>query len=481
MEGYKNILANKYMRDTNYIIIKDTDNLEDLEDQWNKFTSLMTTRQQRLSDDRSIEIYNMTNQQHYESLKNAITKSLSAEIDDSEPEEEFICTIDPTIKNYDWESGEVVKEDGEERNIRLNDEDKITDCKNNDADQYELASNMNIVSSIQGSTASEKLADLEREFLDFNSQDHDLRKKADDKCRELFGMSNQERYNKLKAELLCKVAAEEQNQPQVKPIADSQDEKNDPIPEKLDVIDNKHFSEGFVGACEIRRLIREEVEEKERKKTKRLVDTPYFTPWEMIDMGVHGNNNYYDRPADNDGLTTKVKTPTWFASYQDMCMDRVFEDYRKEWIDKLTELYSDYEEIKESGNQDDILARKQSILDLGWNPEIPFTIDNRIKASERVSRLVEMTVPKDIFISLDSVPDPGDDYVAESVSKSTHEPVFLVLTKGKTPIISQGIKAVTHSEYSHASISFDPELEEVYSYNMRREVDFHHLRLFHLR
>ena len=69
MEGYKSILANKFMRDTNYIIIKDTDSLEDLEYQWNKFLSNMTTRQQRLSDDKSIEIWNMTNQQHYMDLK----------------------------------------------------------------------------------------------------------------------------------------------------------------------------------------------------------------------------------------------------------------------------------------------------------------------------------------------------------------------------------------------------------------------------
>ena len=34
MESYKNILANKFMRDTNYIIIKDTDDLEELERQY---------------------------------------------------------------------------------------------------------------------------------------------------------------------------------------------------------------------------------------------------------------------------------------------------------------------------------------------------------------------------------------------------------------------------------------------------------------
>ena len=75
-ENYKNILSNKYMRDTNYIIIKDTDDLEDLENQWNKFCSYMTVRQQRLSDDKSIEIWNMTNQQHYEFIKERLVSKL---------------------------------------------------------------------------------------------------------------------------------------------------------------------------------------------------------------------------------------------------------------------------------------------------------------------------------------------------------------------------------------------------------------------
>ena len=114
-----------------------------------------------------------------------------------------------------------------------------------------------------------------------------------------------------------------------------------------------------------------------------------------------------------------------------------------------------------------MLARKQSILDLGWNPEIPFTNENRIKTSDRVNEIFKQTTPNDIFIDMSNIPE-SDDYLSESIDTS-YEPVFLVLTKGKTPVISQGIKFVTNSEYSHASITFDPELEEVYSFNMRKE------------
>ena len=68
-DTYKEILAKKYARESNYVIITPTNNLEELEELWTKVRSTMTIRQQRMCDDRSIQIYGMTNQQHYEALK----------------------------------------------------------------------------------------------------------------------------------------------------------------------------------------------------------------------------------------------------------------------------------------------------------------------------------------------------------------------------------------------------------------------------
>ena len=68
---------------------------------------------------------------------------------------------------------------------------------------------------------------------------------------------------------------------------------------------------------------------------KRLEDLPYFTPQELIDLGVHGNNNYYSRIADNDGLTKDISVSTWFDSYKDISMNHIFEDYRKELINLM--------------------------------------------------------------------------------------------------------------------------------------------------
>ena len=489
METYKNILANKFMRDTNYIIIKDTDDLEELERQWELFNSQLTVRQQRLSDDRSIEIWNKTNKEHYEDLKIELMKNIDfklidsdnnddisydteGEEDDGDIQDEEITNLinmdldDFEIPDDENDITESIKEDSvipiENKDTKASESKSYHSFlmsnqdiqKDNIADQYEIDTNMHIVGRVTGKDVDDYLSNLEKSFVNFNAQTHDHRKKSDDKCREIYGMSNIERYNKLKANAL--------NFKSVKTV------------EKVKSTDNKTLDSSqvqqlgeFVSQVYDNMQAVNEVEQLKVNKHRRFNDTPYFTPTELIDMGVHGNHNFYSKDADNDGLITNVKVATWFDSYKDMCMDHIFEDYRKDWIDTLDMLYSDFEDIKASGNEEKILARKQSILDLGWNPEIPFNRKNRLKASERVSKILDETIPRDIFINLNDIPEPEeDDIIEEQITKKTHQPVFLIFTQGKTPIISSGIKFVTHSDYSHASISFDPELNEVYSFNM---------------
>lgn len=485
MESYKNILANKFMRDTNYIIIKDTDDLEELERQFELFSTQLTTRQQRLSDDRSIEIWNMTNKEHYESLKLELMKQMDDKFGNTEnidnvfsydPEEENIdnddisnifddSSDDEFDDNFEFSDDEnniteSVSEDSKipiDNNKHIESEISNTE-KDNLADQYEIDTNINIIGRIKGKNKEENLANLEKLFTDFNSQSEDHKKTSDDKCIEIYGMTNLDRYNKIKAEIL--------KHPPEKTETIKVDANN-----ITDISKEQTEQLEFVSQIYNNMKVINEEEQIKVNKHKRFNDTPYFTPSEMIDMGVHGNHNFYSKDADNDGLITNVKVPTWFASYKDMCMDHIFEDYRKDWIDTLDTLYSDFEDIKQSGDQEKILARKQSILDLGWNPEIKFNRKNRLKASERVSKILDETIPSDIFINLNDIPDEyvNDEVVEEQMTQKTHKPVLLIFTQGHTPVVSQGIKLFTGSSYSHASISFDPELNEVYSYNMRGE------------
>ena len=59
----------------------------------------------------------------------------------------------------------------------------------------------------------------------------------------------------------------------------------------------------------------------------------------------------------------------------------------------------------------------------------------------------------------------GDPQIhQESVNTTKNKPVFIVLSEGKTPLLSNAIRAKTKSNFSHASISFDPNLKRMWSY-----------------
>lgn len=468
LETYKNILANKFMRDTNYIIIKDTDDIEELQREWDLFQTQMTKKQQEKSDERSIEIWRMTNQEHYETLRDSLIDEF----------EQTYSTNDDTLEQQDdYEEEEKPEEDDTPKNLVNtslddleipDDENDITEPikedvsntqKDNIADQFEIDTDINIISTIHGKDTDEMLDNLEKQFIEYNSQSKDHKLRSDDESIAIYNKTNVDRYNDIK-EFLLKSRQIENT------------ERVTSTDGKTLKTDTTHYFGEFVSQVYQNMQAVNEAESLKSKQHRRFNDCPYFTPTEMIDMGVYTNGNFYSPFADNDGLITGIKIPLWFDSYKNMCMDHIFEDYRGDWIDTLDNLYSDFEDIKASGDKEKILARKQSILNLGWNPEIAFNRKNRLKASKRVSDILDKTIPKDVFINLDDIPESDDEILSESVSKSTHKPVFLIFTQGSTPIVSQGIKLFTGSEYSHASISFDPELNEVYSFNIREKSGF---------
>ena len=454
-DTYKEILAKKYARESNYVIITPTNNLEELEELWTKFLSTMTIRQQRLCDDRSIQIYGMTNQQHYEALKADFIKHTKE------------------AKKRDFGPN------NQELNLKIFPDDSIVNAKNDsfttDTDSdfeglifegsdgpYFSDSGIYVIPDIEGGTAKEQLEDLEKHYANYMSLTVHQRKLSDDGSRMMYGLSNQQRYDQIKGELLKDIDTSKDSDVVGKLEPDIQSDEANIVDEMF------HDPNTFVGQHFLKSL--EESKRVDKPIKSRLNNTPYFTPTELIDMGVHGNDNYYSKKADNDGLTKDISSTTWFDSYKNMISQHVYEDFTPEWINTLNKLYLDYDDIKESGTEEELLARKQSILDLGWNPEIDFSPENRVKAAKRINDYIDNCVPRDLFINMDDiVPDDLPDVVEEAVSKKTHKPVFIVLAKGKTPIISSSIQKVTKSEYSHASISFDPNLNELYSYNFRKE------------
>lgn len=93
---------------------------------------------------------------------------------------------------------------------------------------------------------------------------------------------------------------------------------------------------------------------------------PYYTPEEMHELGVmNEGHNFYCEDVEDSEFTKK-----WFDNYNKNSDAPMTSD----WYYQLSSLYHTYK-----ANPSDQI--KQRILNLGWNPEVPVTVDNVKRAS----------------------------------------------------------------------------------------------------
>ena len=115
--------------------------------------------------------------------------------------------------------------------------------------------------------------------------------------------------------------------------------------------------------------------EKQYSTFDTINDLPYFLPNKLEEF-----SNYY----------TNLKEDTeWQESYNDLSVNLIdrneFININKERINKLNELYYKYPNFDNE--------TKQRILNLGWNPEIPFSVRNRKLATESTRRKLNNYTP----------------------------------------------------------------------------------------
>lgn len=111
-------------------------------------------------------------------------------------------------------------------------------------------------------------------------------------------------------------------------------------------------------------------------------------------------------------------------------------------------------------------AIKSEISMLGWNPEIPFN-------EEALERVRNSKHTMHIFREVDA-----EDYIKSihSFNKATYKelkdkivPVYICLFSGKA-LHSRAIEWYTHTEWSHAAMSFDSSMKQMYTFNANNNV-----------
>lgn len=479
--------AEKYAEDNNLVIILPyrsvTDNaitLQDLEKQWTEFNSVHL-QLRRMADWKTLELFSMTNKEIYEYLK---SRELGRDIENDRINDDNTLVIPEKI-----EIKEGYFDDDMERSYM---DDGVEGILPYGQKEIEEAIDWSNSTGYPIIVPAKNLDQLEVMWDNFNSVPYKYRKFSDMKSVDLFGITNQDHYIYLKRVFL------NDDIPNYRIDDDYEDDEY----VYITPFDHHTFIESFVKdnmigkenistiidtlieastydnsnyyQANIKRTIKRVLDEDEVFNTVDVdflpsSELPFYSPDEMIDMGVFSTpvDNYYGIEADNVELADDISTKTWFEEYK-YHFNGIDTPNRKDLyiarLKKLTDLCTQLEIMKKyETDSKKINARKQSILELGWNPELPFTPENRAKAAKMYKENNNAHVSSK-FIDLRNLPLVEQEFVVDTKLLGPLRPVYIVLSEGGA-LFSKVIKGFTRSIYSHASLSFDSELKDLYSFN----------------
>lgn len=331
-------------------------------DKWFIEWKFLTYKQRKLSHDESIKLYGKNVYQMYDDLRAKLLSNNTDDID-NDPNDDTDTTYADNIMT---EAGlsDILTDD------ELRWQDLVIKARNAEA----LGEVIMIDTTYPIVTVDSYNADtvdyLETKWRQLQGMSSDLRIRSDQTAQSIFGINNINLYNIIKNFVINKL----------------EDAANDTT---VDIEDIEHrntininyddllFSEISMYLVEDECNHTTSVNEAGRltstlcimEKQSTQEDTPvqpYFTPKEMIDYGVLSEEKFYSNHPDDTTLIKDRKS--WFNNYRYFGVQDT-----SIWEAALTDLYRDYNHILESGDIDKISARKQAILELGWNPEINFS------------------------------------------------------------------------------------------------------------
>lgn len=141
----------------------------------------------------------------------------------------------------------------------------------------------------------------------------------------------------------------------------------------------------------------------------------------------------------------------------------------KSWNKKIVDLTT---QLKLTEDPDEIDYIKQQLVDLGWNPEIDYTVENQIKAKKRIESIYQERYKNILSLDLTSLVEASntnEEIISESFNDKI-KPIHVVVVKGKSPF-SDAISTVTKSPFSHSAVCIDNNFNNLYSFNLSNGVN----------
>lgn len=465
--------AEEYVKSTENVMILPVSTIDELEKQWLDFNS-MIKHHRRESDWESIRLFGMTNEEHYNKIRSHLL-SLSPEKD-----KDYI--------NYNYRNIDSLSESYVDNNIA------VDTYYNSEAIYY---SEEDVEKAIQWGEESNRiiitptrtLEELENLWTDFNSMLLKHRRESDWMSIEIFGISNIRHYEYLKTQFAREdLSKSEKEKFMTIPLSEMNTVsgkkryfrsvfKESPLLYTKAILENALPKKGFNEELVLNNIISDILGDTEALTNSIPSveiphgDVPYLSPEDMVDMGVFGQSpadNYYGVLPDNEYINDTVTVAEWFKMYKNMSYGSgvdTFNEMASSWVNKVRELMFGLKKIEESGDIEAINARKQSILELGWYPEIEFDETSRSIARDIAINRISSRANYNRFVDLKEfiTSYTYNEVLNENNAFKDLKPVYIVLSSGKSRY-SEIIKKATRSIYSHASVSFDDTLEKLYTF-----------------
>lgn len=382
--AYENDSLNKIIKD-------DIFSVDELRKQFNDFMD-QQYKKRKDSDDMSIALTGMTNQERYEAKLNNL----------------------------------------------MNESVNITQQMIDDAKRWSIDSNIYLVYPVND---NDKLDEL---YNKYNDQHKELRKKADFKCMDLFGMDNHQLYQSLKT-----------NSDVIK-YDDNVDYDNFTLANKLLEFNNikldkyTDIREANFYKRKILNKIKENYDEENTYKWE-FIYAPFFSPKEINEL-----EGFYSEEVIDDSINNIFKEyVNYFYGYEN-------EFNIIEWDSKIRELQY---KLEYCDSYNESLILKQSLVKLGWNAELPYNEINQINAISRLNSIINEMYSNFSIVDCTSIFKSFDEtqIINESSSKKLY-PISIVLIRGDT-IFSDIIVKYTKGPFSHAAMCLDDDFTKLYSFD----------------
>lgn len=269
-------------------------------------------------------------------------------------------------------------------------------------------------------------------------------RRSDEAAMRYFGMTNEEVYRRLKHHFE-KDGKYSRNATILKESFTQYD-----TPTSISII-TEHMKQDL-GPVDVERL-RQVIESLQPKSisptTFMIQETPYFTPDEIYQL----QGTYASHPIGD------FKYSSWLEEYNLFFNGAEAKELMSLGLERVKLLQ------KFGFDKKPDKRTKESMLRLGWNPELPYTEENRLKAYNRVRSILEHRLAHIKFIDFTNIQVP-DVLSIEEDSRLYPYTVYIVFKRTPSSMVNTIISKATNSYWAHAAISFDPRLRNLYTFDM---------------